>query len=104
MASDSQIQSYYERSPEESRYGFGHPVYYVKNDRTALINLYNERLTLDGRKPCMIISWFGCSTNNVVSRPAAFDNTAGYACIPDRDARAWQLIPRELLSQKYNGR
>jgi len=103
MASDLQIYAYYERRPEESRYGFGYPVYYAQNDRTALINLYNERLAADGRKPCIVISWFICSTNGIVARPAAFDNTSGYTCIADRDVRAWQLIPKDLLAQKYNG-
>lgn len=108
MASDLQIYSYYERRPEESRYGFGYPVYYAKNDRTALINLYNERLAADGRKPCIVISWF-CCLNNVekndgsVARPAAFDNTSGYTCIADREVRAWQLIPKDLLARNYNG-
>jgi hypothetical protein len=115
MASDLQIYSYYERRPEESRYGFGYPVYYTKNDRTSLINLYNERLAADGRKPCIIISWFCCleknsadkntvdKNNTTVARPAAFDNTAGYTCIADREVRAWQLIPKDLLARNYNG-
>lgn len=105
MTSDLQIYAYYERRPEESRYGFGYPVYYAKNDRTALINLYNERLAVDGRKPCIVISWFCCldKTSRNVTRPVAFDNTAGYTCIADREVRAWQLIPKDLLARNYNG-